>query len=162
MLLQPFLHDLKLKMDAKQLDLYKKLVMVQSIEGEDCTDSNTSQTQVCVSLRLSAHFKHDLDNFSCAQRILAKKKLNIPICDVHVDRDYEKNVPASFALPPSYVKHSKKIGDEVDVSIDYVVDTSDKVCCVFRVQHTLHCYMPLTTVVCSNGWRRRGARTRSW
>ncbi len=64
----------------------------------------------------------------CLQRVLAKKKLNIPICDVHMDKDYDTNVSATFSLHPSYVKHSKKIGDEVDVSIDYVVDSSDKVC----------------------------------
>ena len=51
--------------------------------------------------------------------------MNIPICDVGVDPDYEKNVSATFQLPNSYLRHSKKIGDEVDISIDYNMDSQD-------------------------------------
>lgn len=59
-----------------------------------------------------------------------KKKVNIPICDVGVDPDYEKNVPATFLLPNSYLRHSKKIGDEIDISIDYNMDSQDIVSCI--------------------------------
>mmetsp|Transcript_24261 Transcript_24261/g.40506 ORF Transcript_24261/g.40506 Transcript_24261/m.40506 type:complete len:152 (-) Transcript_24261:32-487(-) len=55
-----------------------------------------------------------------------KKALNIPICDVSVDNDYSKDVSPVFKLPKSYVKHLKKIGDEIDISLDYVVDKADE------------------------------------
>ena len=58
---------------------------------------------------------------------LTKKKVNIPICDVAVDNDYEKNVTATFELPNGYIRHSKKIGDEPDISIDYNMDDLDLV-----------------------------------
>jgi len=58
---------------------------------------------------------------------MIKKPLNIPIGDVTLDGDYNKDVPASFRLPSNYVKHIKKIGDEVDVSFDYIIDDDDEV-----------------------------------
>ena len=58
---------------------------------------------------------------------MIKKPLNIPIGDVALDGDYNKDVPASFRLPSNYVKHIKKIGDEVDVSFDYIIDDDDEV-----------------------------------
>ena len=53
--------------------------------------------------------------------------MNIPICDVATDQDYDRNVKDNFILPPSYVRHSKKIGDEADISIDYNMDDQDLV-----------------------------------
>lgn len=58
---------------------------------------------------------------------MVKKVLNIPICDVTVDHDYNKDISATFKLPASYVKHIKKIGDETDVTIEYVLDKEDEV-----------------------------------
>ena len=59
--------------------------------------------------------------------IAAKKTLNIPIGDVNTDQDYNKDVTPTFTLPPFYVKHIKKIGDEADVSLDYIIDIEDEV-----------------------------------
>ena len=56
-----------------------------------------------------------------------KKTLNIPIGDVTIDQDYNKDVSPTFQLPTIYVKHIKKIGDETDVSLDYVIDIEDEV-----------------------------------
>ena len=56
-----------------------------------------------------------------------RKTLNIPICDVNVDQDYNKDVAPSFTLPTIYIKHQKRIGDEADVSLDYVIDKEDEV-----------------------------------
>ena len=56
-----------------------------------------------------------------------KTNLNIPIGEVVIDANYEKEVSPDFALPSSYVKHQRKIGDEADASIEYVVDREDEV-----------------------------------
>ena len=53
--------------------------------------------------------------------------MNIPICDVATDHDYEKNVTAVFELPNSYLRHSKKIADEADIGVDYNMDDQDMV-----------------------------------
>jgi hypothetical protein len=58
---------------------------------------------------------------------LKKKKLNIPVCDVQNDSEYEKNVTSDFVLPQNYVRHTKKIGDEEDITIDYCLEDDDKV-----------------------------------
>lgn len=54
-----------------------------------------------------------------------KKKFNIPIGDVTIDDDYEKNVTASFVLPTSYVRYIKRIGLEDDPTVDYNVEDED-------------------------------------
>ena len=43
------------------------------------------------------------------------------------DPDYEKNVTATFELPNSYLRHSKKIADEADIGVDYNMDDQDMV-----------------------------------
>ena len=43
------------------------------------------------------------------------------------DPDYEKNVTATFELPNSYLRHSKKIADEPDIGVDYNMDDQDMV-----------------------------------
>lgn len=53
------------------------------------------------------------------------RKLNIPICDVLIDNEYEKNVQPNFKLPTSFIRHTKKIGDEPDVTIDYNMEDDD-------------------------------------
>ncbi|KAJ1424850.1 hypothetical protein B484DRAFT_480448, partial [Ochromonadaceae sp. CCMP2298] len=68
-----------------------------------------------------------ISNVLIDKPVAAKKALNIPICDVTNDKDYDKEVSADFQLPPSYVKHIKKIGDEVDASLDYVIDKDDEI-----------------------------------
>ena len=78
----------------------------------------------CLFVRLLI-YQHYLFISYFYQAIPIKKKVNIPICDVGVDPDYEKNVSASFTLPNGYLRHSKKIGDEVDISIDYNMDSQD-------------------------------------
>jgi hypothetical protein len=56
-----------------------------------------------------------------------KKPINIPIGDFTIDSDYEKNVLPNFKLPPSFVRHTKKIGDERDIAADYVMEDDDQV-----------------------------------
>jgi hypothetical protein len=60
---------------------------------------------------------------------VTKKSLNIPIGDVTTDPDYNKDVPPTYVVPSHYVKYLRKIGDEEDVSVDYVVDGDDEVRC---------------------------------
>ena len=54
-----------------------------------------------------------------------KKILNIPIGDVILESDYETNVTPSFVIPTSFVRHTKKIGDEADISADYFMEDED-------------------------------------
>ena len=68
-----------------------------------------------------------------------KKKLNIPICDVNNDNDYEKNVSATFELPSTYIKHAKKIGIEKDILIDYCMDDNDEV--YYYLYYSDYCYL---------------------
>ena len=44
-----------------------------------------------------------------------------------IDTEYNKEIPPNYRIPSVYVKHSKKIGDEADVSLDYIVDLDDEV-----------------------------------
>ena len=71
-----------------------------------------------------------------------KKILNIPICDVTVDTDYNKDVVANYHLPPVYLKHNKKIGDDVDVSLEYILDKEDEVSVLENIL-TIHCILYL-------------------
>jgi hypothetical protein len=57
----------------------------------------------------------------------SKKKLNIPICDVLVDPEYETIVAPTYQQPSNYLRHVKKIGDEPDVSTDYNIEDEDLV-----------------------------------
>lgn len=53
--------------------------------------------------------------------------MNIPICEVTIDDSYEKSIPVSYSLPPSYVKHIRKIVEDSDIGTDYVADKDDMV-----------------------------------
>lgn len=56
-----------------------------------------------------------------------KKSLNIPICDVRIDPEYEKNVTPTYIQSIPYVKHVRKIGDEAEITTDYQCDKEDEV-----------------------------------
>jgi hypothetical protein len=58
---------------------------------------------------------------------MSKKRLNIPVCDVAIDTDYDKLIPPNFKLATEFVRHTKKIGDEADISIDYILEDEDLV-----------------------------------
>lgn len=68
-----------------------------------------------------------------------KKKINIPICDVMFDKDYETNVKPTYVLPSSYVRHAKKVGEEADVSVDYCADQDDMVHYIAALLHESQC-----------------------
>lgn len=63
-----------------------------------------------------AHIKHQ-----------PRKPINIPICDVRIDHDYNEHVSATYTPPISYVKYIKSIGDDMDLTIDYHADADDLV-----------------------------------
>ena len=63
---------------------------------------------------------------------VVKKQFNIPTGDVKLDAEYDSIVKSSFQLPASYVRHVRRIGDEADITIDYNMETEDKVG-LFRV-----------------------------
>ena len=54
-----------------------------------------------------------------------KKKLNIPVCDVTVDNEYEKNIPANYVQPTSYIRYKKTLSHDSDVTIHYIADQTD-------------------------------------
>lgn len=56
-----------------------------------------------------------------------KKVLNIPVGDVVEDAEYNTYVAANFTIPTSFVRHTKKIGDEPDITIDYCIEDEDLV-----------------------------------
>lgn len=56
---------------------------------------------------------------------MKKKKLNIPVGDVKIDPSYDQNVSPDFIIPQSYVRYTKKIGDEEDSTIDYCLEQDD-------------------------------------
>lgn len=62
---------------------------------------------------------------------------------MNVDPDYNKNVSPTFQLPSIYVKHIKKIGDEADVSLDYIISAEDEVQYATRMPYTLVLYVIL-------------------
>jgi len=89
----------------------------------------TLQKKIAVSASLLADCALKLTLFFLSPQASApaKKTLNIPIGDVNIDQDYMKDVTPTFQLPSIYVKHIKKIGDEADVSLDYILDLEDEV-----------------------------------
>ena len=59
---------------------------------------------------------------------VVRKVINIPICDVTVDADYETNIRPDYTIPASYVRHVRKIGDEGgDMTVAYNLEADDKV-----------------------------------
>ena len=56
---------------------------------------------------------------------LKKKKPNIPVCDVNTDADYEKNVKATFKQTQTFVRYTRRMADEPDLSEDYLIDAQD-------------------------------------
>lgn len=57
-----------------------------------------------------------------------KKRLNIPIGEVDIDLEYDLETAADFELPFNYIRSSRKLGTEGDVTLDCNVDQQDKVC----------------------------------
>ena len=56
-----------------------------------------------------------------------KKKLNIPICDVQEDANYELNIKPTYQLSETYIRYSIKLGEENnDIMSIYLVDEDDK------------------------------------
>jgi len=55
-----------------------------------------------------------------------KTKFNIPITDVSIDKDYEANLRALYSLPTSYVRYTRRVGDEADMATDYNLEVEDK------------------------------------
>ena len=53
--------------------------------------------------------------------------LNIPVGDVVEDTEYDTYVKSNFNIPTSFVRHTKKICDEPDITIDYCVEDEDLV-----------------------------------
>lgn len=44
-----------------------------------------------------------------------------------IDPIYETIISPDYVIPQSYVRHTKKIGDEEDPTIDYCLEDDDKV-----------------------------------
>jgi hypothetical protein len=53
--------------------------------------------------------------------------LNIPVGNVNVDLDYDSFILPTYEIPSGFLRHIKKIGDEADPAIDYVVEDEDLV-----------------------------------
>lgn len=53
--------------------------------------------------------------------------MNIPICDVQIDPDYEKNVTPTFVQSVPYIKYVRRVGDDTDITTDYQCDKDDEV-----------------------------------
>jgi hypothetical protein len=53
--------------------------------------------------------------------------LNIPVGDVKVDPIIDTVISPDYSIPASYVRHTKKIGDEEDPTIDYCLEDDDRV-----------------------------------
>lgn len=96
----------------RPLDIFKKLTLIRAVE-------DILEDEVGNSTKL-------IDSDLLAPPAIQKKKLNIPIGDVNIDPEYEINVKANFQIPNSYVRHTKKIGDEGDITIDYILEPEDK------------------------------------
>lgn len=47
--------------------------------------------------------------------------------DVKVDPIIDTVISADYVIPASYVRHTKKIGDEEDPTIDYCLEDDDRV-----------------------------------
>lgn len=48
-----------------------------------------------------------------------------PSISLRIIPSYKLNVPATYVQPPNYVRHIKRIGDEIDPSIDYSIEDED-------------------------------------
>mmetsp|Transcript_23137 Transcript_23137/g.33901 ORF Transcript_23137/g.33901 Transcript_23137/m.33901 type:complete len:655 (-) Transcript_23137:198-2162(-) len=101
----------------KPLDIYKKLQIVRAIE-ELIYDEETGLATERVKTV-------DVDTFKAP--VVQKKKLNIPIGDVSYDADYDTQVPSDFSVPQNYVRYTKKIGDDEDITVDYCLESEDMV-----------------------------------
>ena len=62
------------------------------------------------------------------QSMPSKKRLNIPTPIVLTVEDYDTHLASTYVQPAAYVKHTKKLNDEADPSIDYIAEPDDLVC----------------------------------
>jgi hypothetical protein len=102
----------------KPLDICKKLQIVRAME--DLVVEDEALTAAAIVTEKSS----ESDPSKAATK---KKKLNIPVGDVKTDPIYETIVSADFVVPQSYVRYTKKIGDEEDPTIDYCLEDDDRV-----------------------------------
>ena len=123
---------------SKPLDVHRKLQLVRSWEeliiehgpGNDINDQITLQQQfiqaatsanTAVSLYLLTKYISPkiiyLNYLKPGVGGVKKKRLNIPICDVENDSEYPANVSATYQIPQSYVKYTKKIGGTCSLPI---------------------------------------------
>lgn len=68
--------------------------------------------------------------------IRVKKISSIPICDVTVDLEYDKAIPADFVQPANYIHYTKSIRSKHDPTYDYIIDDSDLNWIQSCIQHT--------------------------
>lgn len=74
--------------------------------------------------KLSGHKEKE---FFPSSLMTKKKSLNIPVCSVEKDHQYDTYVSQSFVPWTNYVKHVRRIGDEADVTSDFVMEEGDQV-----------------------------------
>ena len=92
---------------------------------------------VAILVRASWEYAHFIVSCTAKQILPAKKKLNIPTPIVLTVEEYDKFLSDSYRQPTAYVKHTKKLHDEADPSIDYVAEPDDQVqnrVCVSELQ----------------------------
>lgn len=75
----------KKEVKVNPIDYYKCIPVVRSIDEALRVVSTSSQST-----------KEIAATNIITQPVVVKKKLNIPICDVSIDADYEKNLEANF------------------------------------------------------------------
>jgi hypothetical protein len=95
----------------------------------ETSSSTTSNINVHKRLRLVKD-SHSFSNYKQIlpeKGMISKKSVNIPLCDVRIDEDYNDNVTASYNLPISYVKHVKNLSEETDITIDYHAEPEDEI-----------------------------------
>lgn len=93
------------------VDSHRKLQLIKSIQEFQDLVNNTS-TELVQTIRPNP---------------VSKKPINIPICDIREDEEYNNKTVTNYHLPVSYVKYVKNISDENDLTVDYNVDTEDEV-----------------------------------
>eukprot|EP01038_Epipyxis_sp_PR26KG_P004496 gene4496-6352_t len=104
------------KSDSKVVDIFKQIPITRENLSNETTDiPSNAPRQVPASSSIVIIGS------------LPKKKLNIPICDVVIDDEYENNLLANFTISSSYARYARKIGDDTDYTIDYNFEEEDEV-----------------------------------
>mmetsp|Transcript_8492 Transcript_8492/g.9340 ORF Transcript_8492/g.9340 Transcript_8492/m.9340 type:complete len:636 (-) Transcript_8492:57-1964(-) len=100
------------------LDVYKKIAVVRSSEDSVVYEDAQGKLQRITGLGDEA--------LSANPSLQPKVKFDIPVPQITVVGSYEKDVPANYEVPRSYVRYCRPSAEEIENIVEYNLDLEDE------------------------------------